>query len=115
MNKKITKKQYDWNIRLTLIFGIVIGILFGSVGGIMIQQAMFFSGISLIASNFEGTNFEVNIDLVQTSCGFGVPLYDYEGERTQLATWGKKKSDEDLKDYWQEKNTISIDGYETGI
>jgi len=59
--------------------------------------------------------FEVDVDLVQTSCGFGVPLYTYTEDRALLKSWGKNKSDKDLRDYWQEKNTQSIDGFRTGI
>jgi hypothetical protein len=28
--------------------------------------------------------FDMQIDLVQTSCGMGVPLFDYAGDRQQL-------------------------------
>jgi len=59
--------------------------------------------------------FEINVEMVQTSCGFGVPIYEYSEDRSQLVSWGKNKSAEDLKDYWQNKNTSSIDGYATGI
>jgi len=30
---------------------------------------------------------EIQVDLVQTSCGMGVPYYDYKGERKQLEQW----------------------------
>ncbi|MBK8192841.1 MAG: hypothetical protein IPK76_06450 [Lewinellaceae bacterium] len=33
-----------------------------------------------------------DIDLIQTSCGFGVPLYDYAGERIYTLTGRKKKA-----------------------
>ncbi len=29
--KKITMKQYEWNIRLTLLFGVLVGMFFGVV------------------------------------------------------------------------------------
>lgn len=59
--------------------------------------------------------FDVQIDLVQTSCGFGVPLYDYQGERELLDKWADKKSESDLNEYWETKNSVSLDGYPTGI
>lgn len=59
--------------------------------------------------------FEVNIDLVQTSCGFAVPLMEYKEDRTILRDWARKKDEKGLNDYWQEKNTKSIDGFETMI
>ena len=59
--------------------------------------------------------FELNIDLVQSSCGFGVPEYEYRGQRTLLEDWAKNKGDEGIKSYWEEKNLKSLDDLETGI
>ena len=55
------------------------------------------------------------IDLVQTSCGFGVPLFAYEGERDILDQWAEKQTDADIADYWRKKNQTSIDGLPTGL
>ena len=57
----------------------------------------------------------MDLDLVATSCGFGVPLFDYRGEREELREWARKKGDEGIKAYWQERNRISLDGKPTGI
>jgi Pyridoxamine 5'-phosphate oxidase len=43
-------------------------------------------------------------------CGYGVPLFKYEGEREQLHAWARKQGPEELKDYRQRKNRQSIDG-----
>ena len=59
--------------------------------------------------------FDLSIDLVQTSCGMGVPLYDYVGERNMLAAWADKHGEEAVKEYWKEKNQVSLDGKATGI
>lgn len=59
--------------------------------------------------------FDVSIDLVQTSCGMGVPLFDYVEDREQLNNWAMKKGDEGLKTYWQDKNRFSLDGKPTHI
>ena len=56
-----------------------------------------------------------DIRLVQTSCGFGVPLYSYEGERDIHFEWAEKKGAEGLKQYVQEKNLVSLDGLPTSI
>lgn len=58
---------------------------------------------------------EMEVDLVQTSCGFAVPFMDFKEERTELKSWAEKKGEERLKKYWKEKNTLSIDNLETGI
>lgn len=59
--------------------------------------------------------FELSIDLVLTSCGMGVPYYDYKDDRDMLLTWAEKKGDEGLKQYWQEKNQFSLDNIPTNI
>jgi predicted pyridoxine 5'-phosphate oxidase superfamily flavin-nucleotide-binding protein len=52
----------------------------------------------------------VEVARVQDSCGYGVPLFKYEGERTQLQAWASKRGAEGLKEYRAEKNQRSIDG-----
>ena len=57
----------------------------------------------------------MDLDLVQTSCGFGVPLMQYKAERHQLGPWAEEKGEEGLQAYWTEKNVTSLDGHPTGI
>ncbi len=59
--------------------------------------------------------FDLSIELVQTSCGMGVPYYTYAGERPLLEDWAVKKGDEGLRQYWKEKNQLSIDDIPTHI
>jgi hypothetical protein len=59
--------------------------------------------------------FDLQVDLVQTSCGMGVPLYDYAGDREQLVDWALRKGDAGLKEYQQQKNRTSLDGKPTHI
>ena len=56
----------------------------------------------------------LDIDKVQTSCGYGVPLFDYVGDRQNLTRWADAKSDADLVAYRKEKNSYSVDGFDTG-
>jgi len=58
---------------------------------------------------------EMQVDLVQTSCGYAVPYMDFKEERKTLNSWADKKEDKKLNEYWLEKNTKSIDGFETNI
>jgi hypothetical protein len=58
---------------------------------------------------------DVSIDLVQTSCGWAVPLFDFKADRDQLEKWAENKSAEDLQKYWEQRNQQSIDGKPTGI
>ena len=52
----------------------------------------------------------VHVERASDSCGYGVPLYAYEGERTQLAAWAERKGADGLAQYQREKNAASIDG-----
>lgn len=59
--------------------------------------------------------FDVAIDLVQVSCGMAVPLFDYVSDRDQLKDWARKKGERGIKEYWQQKNEMSLDGKPTNI
>jgi hypothetical protein len=56
-----------------------------------------------------------NIDLVQTSCGFGVPLYEFKGDRDIHFDWAEKKGADGLMEYVKEKNLKSLDGLPTDL
>jgi len=58
---------------------------------------------------------EIEVDLVQTSCGFAVPYFDFVGDRPTLVEWAEKKGPEGIARYWEEKNRVSLDGLPTGI
>jgi hypothetical protein len=57
----------------------------------------------------------VQIETVQTSCGFGVPLYEFKGHRDLITAWAEKKGPDGLREYRQKKNVVSIDGLPTGL
>ncbi len=59
--------------------------------------------------------FVLDIDLVQTSCGLGVPFFDYQGERGKLIDWANDRGPEGIHEYWGRKNSLSLDGRPTGI
>lgn len=56
-----------------------------------------------------------DIDLVQTSCGYGVPLFNYTGERDIHFEWAEKKGADGLQEYIKEKNLVSMDGLPTNL
>jgi pyridoxamine 5'-phosphate oxidase-like protein len=60
---------------------------------------------------YEGTRaiILIEVSVISDSCGYGVPLLRYEGERSQLSAWAHKLGPEGLKTYRQEKNYQSID------
>jgi hypothetical protein len=56
----------------------------------------------------------LDVDRVQTSCGYGVPLFDYVEDRQTLTKWAAAKGDAGLEEYRRLKNSVSIDGLPTG-
>lgn len=58
---------------------------------------------------------DMSVDLVQTSCGYGVPLFEFKADREQLEEWAERKGPEGIRKYWEEKNQLSLDGRPTGI
>lgn len=57
----------------------------------------------------------IDFDLVKASCGYGVPFFEYAGERDTLTRWAESKGAEALVEYRRQKNTVSIDGLPTGL
>jgi hypothetical protein len=56
-----------------------------------------------------------DIERVQTSCGFGVPLFEFGGHRDLLPKWAVKKGADGLAEYGRNKNAVSIDGLPTTV
>lgn len=59
--------------------------------------------------------FDMQVELVQTSCGFGVPLYDYVGQREHMPMWAGRKGEAGSLAYQDKHNTVSLDGLPTGL
>jgi hypothetical protein len=59
--------------------------------------------------------FSLNIELVQTPCGYGVPYFRLEGERPTLAKWADNRGGQGTKDYWMRNNAKSLNNADTGI
>jgi hypothetical protein len=52
----------------------------------------------------------LHVEMIADSCGYGIPLYDYVGERSQLAAWCERKGPAGIAEYQATKNRQSIDG-----
>ena len=77
---------------------------------------------SLLAERFGGAAplgtrqiVTLAVELVQTSCGFGVPLFDYRDERDAMDRWAERKGEAGIERYWHENNVSSLDGLPTGL
>ena len=54
--------------------------------------------------------FIVSAERISDSCGMGVPLMDFVGDRDDLDRWADSKGPDALADYRLRKNLESIDG-----
>ena len=68
-----------------------------------------------LAPQFEGlpgarSIVVVDVERVQTSCGYSIPFMDHRADRPTLLQWAERKGDDGLAAYWAEKNAASIDG-----
>jgi len=62
--------------------------------------------------DFNAVRSVVRVDVTRTSdsCGFGVPLMEFKGDRRALIAWGDKKTPDELAAYERKKLATSIDG-----
>ena len=59
--------------------------------------------------------FDLSIELVQTSCGWAVPEYEFKKERDILDKSNKVAGEKGIRSYWESSNTKSLDGLKTNI
>lgn len=55
----------------------------------------------------------MTVESVQTSCGYGVPQFEFQQQRDTLINWAKKRGKDGLDAYREKKNLQSIDGLPT--
>ena len=71
-----------------------------------------FEDLLALFPNFDRARgiFRVKLSRIQDSCGWGVPFYEFKGERDQLTRYIDNKSKEEFLNSRYEKNAESIDG-----
>jgi len=57
----------------------------------------------------------LDIDTIQDSCGYGVPVMELQSERETLIKWMESKGPGALEVYKRQNNVKSIDGLPTGV
>ena len=109
------------NGRLTIMFCSFAGAplilrLYGK-GETVHQSSEKWNEMSALFDDYAGTRqiIVLHVESLQTSCGFGIPLYEFKEDRSTLIEWAENKGEEGVNQYWQEKNQTSIDGLPTGI
>lgn len=109
------------NGRLTIMFCSFAGAplilrLYGK-GETVHQSSEKWNEMSALFDDYAGTRqiIVLHVESLQTSCGFGIPLYEFKEDRSTLIEWAENKGEVGVNQYWQEKNQTSIDGLPTGI
>jgi len=116
-----TSAHLEENSRITVMFCAFAGApkilrLYGRGRTVLVGA----EGWDELAENFElkpGVRqiIVVDVERVQTSCGFGVPMFEFVGQRDMLPAWAEKKGAEGMEQYRREKNAASIDGIRTTL
>jgi pyridoxamine 5'-phosphate oxidase-like protein len=52
----------------------------------------------------------IDIERIRDSCGYGVPFYQFKGERDSMRNWRASKTDQEILEYRAERNEKSLDG-----
>lgn len=54
----------------------------------------------------------VDVQRVSDSCGYGVPFMDFSAHRPTMDQWSSRKGIAGIREYWAQKNRVSIDNLE---
>ncbi|MCE0555539.1 MULTISPECIES: pyridoxamine 5'-phosphate oxidase family protein [unclassified Motilimonas] len=116
-----TSAHVQINPRMTIMFCAFAGApiilrLYGQAQVLHRNDPLWQSYISLFPASIAARQlYLLDIDLVQSSCGMSVPLFDFKQQRTALADWSEKQGEQGIEAYWLKKNQQSIDGFDTNI
>lgn len=82
------------------------------VGDVIEPSHEEFASLSEHFDDYPGVRsiIRVRANRISDSCGYGVPLYDFKGERDQLQRWAERKGSDGLAKYQIENNALSLDG-----
>ena len=90
--------------------------LYGNAKSYHPRDEVFQNHIGMFTANVGARQIiEMEVYMVQTSCGYAVPLMEFKEDRRILDDWAEKQGRNKIKAYWEKKNVESIDGFETGI
>ena len=111
-----TQAHVQENGRITIMFCAFEGLanilrLYG-YGEVINPHHAEFEDLLALFPNFDRARgiFRVKLSRIQDSCGWGVPFYEFKGERDQLSRYVDNKSKEEFLESRYQKNAESIDG-----
>ena len=86
-------------------------------GEVVHKRSAKWNELSKSFENFAGIRqiIVLHVESLQTSCGFGILVYEYKKDRTTLTDWAENKGVDGIETYWREKNQTSIDDLPTGL
>jgi hypothetical protein len=81
-------------------------------GEAVLPGAADFEELAALFPHYPSTRAVIRIDVtrIADSCGYGVPLYAYEGERSQIGDWAASKGEAGMRAYRAANNARSLDG-----
>ena len=59
--------------------------------------------------------YDMQVEMVQTSCGYAVPYFDHAGDRDTLDRWTEDKGPEGLAEFQRQNNQTTLDGLPTHL
>ncbi len=100
--------SFDKNPLITKLYGI---------GEVILQTDERFEKLMRYYDPLPGIRqiIRMDIHLVVTSCGYGVPFYEYVGERDTMERWALQKGEEGLALFQEKYNMVSLDGAPTPL
>lgn len=110
-----TQAHVDENGRMTILFCSFNGSpnilrIYGKAYSIFPESKEWDHYINLFETHSGSRQvFVLDVELVQNSCGFGIPKYQFEEQRDTLEVWAQKKGTKGIENYWTEKNQLTID------
>lgn len=89
---------------------------YGTARTLQVEDAAF-GDLNALFFATEGARqiYDMQVEMVQSSCGYAVPFMEYAGPRDVLKDWSARKGHDGIRAYWRTRNTETIDGFATGI
>ena len=104
------------NGRIVLMFCAFMGppkiVRLHGAGDVIEANQPAFQDLQALFPAFDGLRSIIRIHChrISDSCGFGVPIMAYQGERDQLTKWALQKGEQGILQYQRKNNQTSIDG-----
>ncbi len=86
-------------------------------GKVVLPASEHWANYASLFTDVEGARQIIVADVfhVQSSCGFGVPIYEYVADRSILFDWMAKKGEAGIQEYQQKNNLFSLDELPTHL